>query len=316
MANIFISYRREDTGGHAGRLCDRLTARFGDAHVFMDLADIAPGQDFTKSIDETIAACDCVIVVIGPRWLEAMQTRAAAAEDFVRHEISAALRRGVRVIPVLVGGARMPTVEQLPAAMSELRHRNALEVRDERFDTDVAILADAIDSRHSRTPRLVPVVAVAGVVAGALLLAYLVSRAGTSTTSGQSESLQAQTAGSPAVNPATVETPAAASALDGDWIAEMQKEGQPRFGIRLTFVVTGDSITGVVRYPTGDAPILEARLAGRVLTFHTSHIPQFESTPAIITFQAAVGPDEMTLTATDDNGITRGVARRRPQDKQ
>ena len=29
MASIFISYRRDDTGGHAGRLCDRLSARFG-----------------------------------------------------------------------------------------------------------------------------------------------------------------------------------------------------------------------------------------------------------------------------------------------
>lgn len=314
MANIFISYRREDTGGHAGRLCDRLTARFGDAHVFMDLADIAPGQDFTASIDETIAACDCVLAVIGPRWLEAMQKRAADAEDFVRHEISAALRRNVRVIPVLVGGARMPTAEQLPAVMSELRHRNAIELRDERFDMDVASLVDAIAPRHSRLARPVLVGAAAAVVVAVLLVAYLVSRRDTPTASGQGESVQ--TSGSAAVTQATVDIPSPASELDGDWIAEMQKEGQVPFRVRLTFVVTGDSITGMVRYPTGDAPILDASLAGRVLTFHTSHIPQFESTPAVITFQAAVDADEITLTATDDNGITRGVARRPPQAKQ
>ena len=100
--------------------------------------------------------------------------------------------------------------------------------------------------------------------------------------------------------PATTIAPVApAPALDGDWIAEIQKEGQPLFRIRLTFVVAGDSITGMVRYPTGDAPILEARLAGRVLTFHTSHVPQFESTPAIIRYQAEVAGDEIRFTTTD-----------------
>ena len=109
MGGIFISYRREDSGGHAGRLCDRLTARFGNARVFMDLQDIAPGQNFAQSIDEMIATCNCVIAVIGPRWLETIQRRAPGAEDFVQHEIAAALSRGITVIPVLVGGARMPT---------------------------------------------------------------------------------------------------------------------------------------------------------------------------------------------------------------
>src|SRR5689334_11413040 len=73
MASIFISYRREDTGGHAGRLCDRLTARFGGDRVFMDIQDIHPGQNFATSIEETVATCDCVIAVIGPRWVETVQ---------------------------------------------------------------------------------------------------------------------------------------------------------------------------------------------------------------------------------------------------
>jgi hypothetical protein len=261
VANIFISYRREDSGGHAGRLCDRLTARFGKARVFMDLQDIAPGQNFAQSIDETIATCDCVVAVIGPRWLEAIQRRAPGGEDFVQHEIAAALRRDITVIPVLVGGARMPAADQLPPVMSGLRYRNALAVRDERFDDDVARLGDAIR-------------------------AYGV---------GDDAGL-----------------PQGAQALEGDWSAEMQKDGQPSFRIGLTFVVAGESIAGMVRYPTGDAPILDARLAGRVLTFHTSHVPQFESTPAVIRYQAEVGADEIRFTTTDNYGIRKGVARRRP----
>ena len=143
---IFISYRREDSGGHAGRLCDRLTARFGNARVFMDLQDIAPGQNFAQSIDEMIARCDCVIAVIGPRWVESIQRRAPGAEDFVQHEIAAALARGITVIPVLVGGARMPPAEHVPPALEALRYRNAFEVRDERFDDDVTRLSDAINA--------------------------------------------------------------------------------------------------------------------------------------------------------------------------
>ena len=115
----------------------------------------------------------------------------------------------------------------------------------------------------------------------------------------------------PAATQTTIAPAAPAASLAGDWIAEMQNEGQPVFRIRLTFVVTGDSITGMVRYPTGDGPILDARLVGNVLTFHTSHVPQFESTPATIRFQADVDGSEIRLTLTDDSGIAKGVARRR-----
>jgi hypothetical protein len=311
VANVFISYRREDSGGHAGRLCDRLTARFGNAHVFMDLQDIAPGQNFAQSIDEMIARCDCVIAVIGPRWVESIQSRAPGAEDFVQHEIAAALGRGITVIPVLVGGARMPAAEHLPPALAALRYRNAFEVRDERFDDDVTRLSDAIialgvgggglngTGRHSRARRAA-LIAVAGLVAAAAVAGgyRLLRPAETATTT------------APVATPTAPVVPA--PSLDGDWIAEIQKEGQPPFRIRLTFVVAGDNITGMARYPTGDAPILDARLAGRVLTFRTSHVPQFESTPAIIRYQAEVDDDEIRITITDDYGIGKGVARRRP----
>jgi len=304
MANIFISYRREDSGGHTGRLCDRLTARFGNARVFMDLQDIAPGQDFARSIDEIIATCDCVIAVMGPRWLETIQKRAPGADDFVQHEIAAALRRNITVIPVLVGGARMPPAERLPPALSALGYRNALEVRDERFDADAALLADSISAlgiagdsapagphRYWRAARLaIPLLIAVGLLAASA--AYLMLR--------------------PDGTQSTIATVSPDEALGGDWIAEMQKEGQPVFRIRLTFEVAGDSITGMVRYPTGEGPILDARLAGSVLTFHTSHVPQFESTPATIRYQAEVGGDEITFTTTDDTGIAKGVARRAP----
>ena len=301
MAKIFISYRRDDSSGHAGRLCDRLSSRFGDDCVFMDLQDIAPVQDFAHSIDETIASCECVIVVIGPRWVEIMQKRAGAAEDFVHHEIAAALRRKVTVIPVLVGGARMPTAGQFPQALNALRHRNAFELRDDRFDNDVAILADAIardpaagGSRlHAflRRYRMALIAAACVVVAAAV--AYV-------------SWPRAETP--PA---AMIEVPAE-PVLDGDWVADVQKEGQPVFRVALSLVTAGSNLTGTVRYPTGEAPIIDGRVEGRVLTFHTSHVPQFESAPAVIRYQAELVGDEIRFTTTDQYGLARGVARRAP----
>ena len=300
MANIFISYRREDSGGHAGRLCDRLSARFGDDRVFMDLQDIAPGQDFPRSIDETIASCDCVIAVIGPRWLEAMQKRAGMAEDFVHREIAAALLRNITVIPVLVGGAGMPSAGQLPPALNPLRHRNAFELRDDRFEHDVAILCDAIAgdsaagrSRPLRIARRYRAVLGATACLIAAVAAYMLwPRAET---------------------PRTIPVAApAVSVFDGDWIADVQKEGQPAFRVALSLATTGGALTGTVRYPTGEGPILDAHLEGPVLTFHTSHIPQFESAPAIIRYRAELVGDEMRFTTTDLSGVGRGVARRRP----
>src|SRR2546426_7810650 len=131
MARIFISYRRGDTGGYAGRVCDRLTARFGSDQVLMDVQDIHAGQNFVTSIEDTIATCDCVIVVIGPRWLETVQKRLQSSDDFVRHEISSALKRHIAVIPVLVGRANMLTAADLPTELTELSLRNAIEIRDE-----------------------------------------------------------------------------------------------------------------------------------------------------------------------------------------
>ena len=102
----------------------------------------------------------------------------------------------------------------------------------------------------------------------------------------------------------------AAAAIDGEWLAEMQKPGEPPFKIRLTFALMGDQIMGSVRYPTGDGPILDGRYANGQMTFHTSHVPQFESQPAVVNFQARVEADVIRLTAAYAGGVATGVARR------
>jgi hypothetical protein len=151
MAGIFISYRRDDASGHAGRLFDRLAARFGREHVFMDVTDIAPGDDFTQVIEASVGTADLLLAVIGPQWLSAAEPGGARriddAMDFVRQEIAAAFQRKVRVIPVLVRGARMPRSDDLPDALKELARRQAVELTDARWDSDLSLFEQALSER-------------------------------------------------------------------------------------------------------------------------------------------------------------------------
>lgn len=146
---IFISYRREDAEGQAGRLFEDLVRHFGDHSVFMDVAGIEPGRDFRKTIDESVASCSVLLAVMGKSWLgvkdEAGQRRLDNPRDFVRMETASALKRDIPVVPVLVQGARMPTAEQLPPDLAELAFRNAIELTHARWDSDVALLIAALE---------------------------------------------------------------------------------------------------------------------------------------------------------------------------
>jgi len=140
MAGIFISYRRSDSAPHAGRLHDRLCDYFGPDKVFMDVDDIKPGADFVSLIGEKVASCDALIAVIGRGWLmrdEYGKPRLDDPTDFVRLEVEHALRRGILLIPALVEGAEMPRAEDLPAPLSELSQRQAVELSDKDFQRGV-----------------------------------------------------------------------------------------------------------------------------------------------------------------------------------
>ena len=139
---VFISYRREDSIGTAGRIRDGLASRFGDVNVFFDVDTIPLGVDFRRHIDRMVAECNAMLVVIGPRWLDAVddhgRRRLDQPEDFVRLELEAALRRDIPVIPLLVDAARMPEPGQLPESVGGLAFRNGMPVRhDPDFHADV-----------------------------------------------------------------------------------------------------------------------------------------------------------------------------------
>ncbi len=146
---IFISYRREEASGHAGRIYDAMVARFGEDNVFMDV-DIAPGVDFVDHITNVVSSCTVLIAVMGKSWAEAPgpdgRPRLQDEADFVRLEVGTAVQNpDVTVIPALVDKAQMPKAEQLPEAMRPLARRNALELSDGRWRYDVGRLNETLE---------------------------------------------------------------------------------------------------------------------------------------------------------------------------
>jgi len=132
MAGIFISYRRVDAAADAARLREDLQRRFTGVEIFMDLSILA-GQDFRTVLQSKLDTCDAVLALIGPRWLAAADPasglrRLDDERDFVRIEIATALQLNKLVVPMLLGGTRMPGEAELPDAIRELAWKQAVDL--------------------------------------------------------------------------------------------------------------------------------------------------------------------------------------------
>lgn len=164
MATIFISYRRDDTPGFAGRLEDDLSERFGDAQVFRD-REIPAGSDFARYLEAQLSEAAVVLVVIGRHWLDLRDAegrlRLDSPTDWVRREVEAALAGTAPIVPVLVGGATMPWPDQLPDSLAPLAGRQAFSLSDPHWADDIEalsvqlcrlspLLAEHFEAHHAR----------------------------------------------------------------------------------------------------------------------------------------------------------------------
>ena len=148
---IFISYRRDDSSGHVGRLYDALSAHFGRKRLFFDIDHIAPGQDFVQVLDDSLNRSSVMIVVMGKRWAgtgKIGMRRIDDPGDFVRLEVASGLHRGagLRLIPALIQGAKMPAPTSLPDDLKDLSRRNAIEMSDLRWREDVERLIASLEA--------------------------------------------------------------------------------------------------------------------------------------------------------------------------
>ncbi len=247
---VFISYRRDDAAGYAGRLEEALERRLGHGSVFRDVLDIKPGEDFVQAIRARLQGAKTVLVLIGPRWAgtdAAGQRRIDDAQDFVRLEVAAALDSGAQVVPVLLPGADMPSEASLPAPLQALAHRNALSLGDTHWDADVARLADSIGLPKPRARW--PLAAGAAVLAAALVGGWVALR--------------------PAAPPPPPPAPDASARLIGVWVAPVRYAWGDRYSERFEFKRHAGELTGTASFLAYPRALENLRVEGMNLHFQT-----------------------------------------------
>lgn len=146
---IFISYRREDTSGESGRLKDKLEQIFGKENIFYDVETLEAGLNFDQSIAKALSESKVLLAMIGPHWLRVTDAegkpRIMKSQDWVRKEISLAIQKDLRVIPILVNGAKMPDSSELPEDLQEFALKHAQEISSSRWNYDVGELVKLLE---------------------------------------------------------------------------------------------------------------------------------------------------------------------------
>lgn len=237
-AGIFVSYRRADTRHVAGRLAGDLADRFGPGTIFRDVESIAGGDEFPAQLEHALDQCAAILVLIGPGWLEISEGRQRPRldepDDWVRLEIASALRRNIRVIPVLVEDAPMPRADQLPQELLPLLKRQALLLSDARWRGDLQALLETL----AKVPGLPPVRTgppaaadapparprrwlVPGAVATALLVVLVGLTNGWLDT--QADAAPPETAAAERADPPAPPAPEALPDLGGTWISDAEE---------------------------------------------------------------------------------------------
>jgi hypothetical protein len=309
MSGIFISYRRDDSGGYAGRLFDILSTHFGRDHTYMDLDTIKGGDNFAAVIDEKLRQSDALLAVIGEQWLtiagEDGRRRLEAPGDFVRMEIAKALERKVRVIPVLVGGATMPRADDLPTELRPLALHQAMDLRDAHFHADADLLINLLDKgvpgldqtwemksrRFSLPIAAVLAVALALLVGGSVL--YRLTRPAAR------------------MNPeTTAPTQAIVTAnVAGKWTAPVKYSWGDASTETFDFEVAGQELSGTasfLRYPRG---IFDGKIEGNRVSFMTKTLTSVNDKTSEDKhyYKGTVDGDTIQFTMLTDSSVESSV---------
>ena len=260
MPGVFISYRREDSAAYAGRLFDILSAAFGADNTFMDVDDIKGGDDFTTVIERKLGVSDAMVAVIGPHWVSVTgpdgKRRLENPNDFVRIEVAKALERGIRVIPVLVGGATLPQPSDLPDNLKTLCDRQAVDIRDTRFHEDARDLVDVLHGtlrggsllpKEGGLKRLIPALVIAAVIIIGAFTWTVLNRD--------------KASANPKPN------------LAGQWEATVKYDWGDTYHELFDFQVNGQELSGTAGFlgsPKGKGrPIWEGKIEGDQISFMT-----------------------------------------------
>lgn len=285
---VFISYRRDDCTGYAGRLEDALEQALGHGAVFRDMRDIAAGESFADVIKSCLASARVVLVLIGPRWAGIAadgRKRIEDEKDFVRLEVATALESGCKVIPVLLSGVELPRKEELPEPLLPLRRRQALSLNEASWDADVARLIRALGLPTVRRRRLTIAAGTIALLAAGGVAAYLNKPAPPP----------------PPVNPA-VET---ATQLIGAWEGPVRYGWGDQYDERFVFERFAGDVTGTasfLKYPRG---IEELQVDADHLSFitHSGQSMNGEERQLTHRYTAELAGDELRIRMHTTGGF-------------
>jgi len=305
MAGIFLSYRRDDSAGFAGRVADALETEFGAGSVFRDVDDIQPGEDFVQAIQSQLREVGAVLVMIGPSWLKAGADglrRLDDPEDFVRREIQAALGSDKPLIPLLVGGAKMPTATELPPALAALGRRQAVVLSDASWRGDMTqlitslrVLLPAVDSGKTGQRRRLILGGTAAVVVVLGLYAALRFMPGASGPETPAQSAIKQ----PAVD------------VSGRWAARVKYDWGDQHDEVFEFKYLGKALHGTATYLTRPLTIEQAKVEGEWVSFitHSQQMLGSDSPWKEVThrYTGQVTPDGIRFTLESSGGYSPHV---------
>jgi len=262
---VFISYRRDDSAGHAGRLEEALERACGEGSVFRDVRDIGAGEPFADVLKAALASARVVIVLIGPRWAGTTAEggrRIDLESDVVRLEVVTALHSGCKVVPVLPSGTGRPRGEDLPVAMQPLLRRQALFLNEESWNADVDRLVKALGVRSSHRGRIA--VALGG-------LALLV--AGAATVYLQRQAHPGSGVDAPPANADSLAQQAGAAALArellGTWQGHVRYGWGDEYDETFQFEQFAGEVTGTATFLAYPRAIEELQVSSGHLSFVT-----------------------------------------------
>jgi TIR domain len=135
---IFISYRRQESSAFALLIEARLRLA-GVATVFVD-KNIAPGDDWEQVLLQTIRQAQVLIVLIGPRTLN-------ADSPHVEKEIAWGMQTNCRLISIWHNGHRMKAETNYPSVLAQKQFIVVEEETSKHYETAISELLNSLGYR-------------------------------------------------------------------------------------------------------------------------------------------------------------------------
>lgn len=295
---VFLSYRRDDCAGYAGRLEDALERTLGKGRVFRDIRDIGAGEHFAAVIHDSVAQARVTLVLIGPRWqgpLADGKRRIDDPDDFVRMEVAAALASGNKVIPVLLSGASLPQTDDLPEPLRALTRRQTLTLNEVSWESDLARLVESLGLPTRKHRRSLLIAAVMLLAAAGVAVVYRLKP-------------EPVTPPAAAVDPIVALTAQTGTQLIGIWesTTDVTYGWGDHYPERFEFKAFAGNITGTasfLKYPRG---IEELSIKGRNISFVTHSMQSMNEQDRQLThsYSAELEGDVLRLRLHTTGGFT------------